>query len=221
MNRECEMYVDDQSDTIKPVQVILETQEEFVLDTYQRVPAIGTDLLSVSELSTLEQIVQEVLEDAKDQKGRWVKNRSKASTHVQKFATSFSSFLQSYSGIVEVVKGADQQYGGLAYGTLSMFLIVRGHLVFPLKIAKNRRQIAVNKSRQEAVIEDTMSTLRSNLPRMRASREIYPSSEVVFLVAEVYTEVMHFLRESVKYYQRSGWCTILLIDQSLMFVLIK
>lgn len=36
----------------------------------------------------------------------------------------FSDFLESFSGIVEIVKAADQQYGGLAYGTLSVFLSV-------------------------------------------------------------------------------------------------
>lgn len=41
------------------------------------------------------------------------------------FANNFSSFLQAYSGIVEIMKGTDQQYGGLAYSTLSLLLIVR------------------------------------------------------------------------------------------------
>lgn len=40
------------------------------------------------------------------------------------FANNFSGFLQAYSGIVEIMKAADQQYGGIAYGTLSLFLIV-------------------------------------------------------------------------------------------------
>ena len=40
------------------------------------------------------------------------------------FANNFAHFLQAYSGVVEVMKEADQQYGGLAYGTLSILLIV-------------------------------------------------------------------------------------------------
>ena len=40
------------------------------------------------------------------------------------FANNFANFLQAYSGVVEIMKGADQQYGGLAYGTLSLLLIV-------------------------------------------------------------------------------------------------
>ena len=41
----------------------------------------------------------------------------------QNFA-KFSEFLRAYSGIVETLKGAGQGYGEVAYGTLSIFLIV-------------------------------------------------------------------------------------------------
>lgn len=41
------------------------------------------------------------------------------------FANNFSSFVQAYSGIVKIMKGADQHYSGIAYGTLSSLLIVR------------------------------------------------------------------------------------------------
>ena len=70
-------------------------------------------------------------------------------------------------------------------------------------------QVAVNKTRQETIIEDTMDTIRASLPRMKASREIYPSKVMESLVAEVYTEIMYFLRESVRYYGRPGYCTTL------------
>ncbi len=104
--------------------MILDTQDEFVMKTRQHASRNEYEYFSVRELQQLERIVQELLVDGEDQRNKWVKNRSKASRHVQNFATKFSGFLESYSGIVEVVKGADQQYGGLAYGTLSVFLIV-------------------------------------------------------------------------------------------------
>jgi hypothetical protein len=44
---------------------------------------------------------------------------------LQSFMTTFSDFLECYSGIVEIVKQADSQFGGLAYSTLSLLLIVR------------------------------------------------------------------------------------------------
>lgn len=42
----------------------------------------------------------------------------------QTFFGKFSEFLRAYSGIVEILKGAGQGYGEVAYGTLSIFLIV-------------------------------------------------------------------------------------------------
>lgn len=66
-----------------------------------------------------------------------------------------------------------------------------------------------------------MDVLHSDLPRMKASRELYPSNKVEFLVAEVYTKVMHFLRDSVKYYQRSGYRTSALLSQPLILELTR
>ena len=43
---------------------------------------------------------------------------------LQSFMTRFADFLEAYSGIVEIVKQADSQYGGLAYSTLSLLLLV-------------------------------------------------------------------------------------------------
>lgn len=43
----------------------------------------------------------------------------------QNFFKVFSDFLAAYSGIVDLVKGAGQQYGEAAYEALSLFLIVR------------------------------------------------------------------------------------------------
>jgi phage-related protein len=58
----------------------------------------------------------------------WSTRRSvglrKAGSSVQRVLGTFSDFLGSYSGIVELVKAADSQYGGLAYGTLSLLLSV-------------------------------------------------------------------------------------------------
>ena len=38
--------------------------------------------------------------------------------------TRFADFLEAYSGVVETVKQADSRYGGLAYTTLSLLLLV-------------------------------------------------------------------------------------------------
>lgn len=48
----------------------------------------------------------------------------KVGAQAQSFIESFSGFLNAYSGIISVVRGGGQQYGELAYETLSLLLIV-------------------------------------------------------------------------------------------------
>lgn len=43
----------------------------------------------------------------------------------QHFGKVFSDFLGAYSGIIQLVRNAGQQYGEVAYETLSVLLIVR------------------------------------------------------------------------------------------------
>jgi len=68
----------------------------------------------------------EGLRKALTSRSRWKEDSQrssrKAGVALQKWLNAFAGFLESYSGIVEVVKAADQQYGGLAYGTLSILL---------------------------------------------------------------------------------------------------
>lgn len=52
------------------------------------------------------------------------KGKKKASTHVQRFANTFAEFLQCYSPVLELVKAADHQFGGIAVQTLSLLLVV-------------------------------------------------------------------------------------------------
>ena len=61
------------------------------------------------------------------------------------FANNFSSFLQAYSGVIEIMKGADQQYGGVAYSTLSLFLIVCQALKIAMTAADRFRSPSTSK----------------------------------------------------------------------------
>ena len=77
---------------------------------------------------TLGILLSTCLGEARGQKERHDTSRTpikRAGRKTVAFANNFSSFFQAYSGIVEKMKGADQQYGGIAYGTLSMLLIFR------------------------------------------------------------------------------------------------
>ena len=50
---------------------------------------------------------------------------SKSGNALQKFASSFSRFLKAYSGISELSKSVDSQYGGMVVGALSLLFQVR------------------------------------------------------------------------------------------------
>lgn len=107
----------------------------------------------------------------------------KATTNIQSFLTTFADFLESFSGICEIVKGADQQYGGLAYGTLSVLL-----------------GVAVHKSQREEVIEDTLEELHFAFPRLQVLTDLQPSNKLQELIADVFALVITYLKEATEYY---------------------
>ena len=76
----------------------------------------------------LKELGDSTLRDSKSARFSYLEERSKGAKHLgsglQKFLTSFSNYLAAYSGIVEVVKQAGQPYGQVAYGALSLLLIV-------------------------------------------------------------------------------------------------
>jgi hypothetical protein len=63
----------------------------------------------------------------------------------------------------------------------------------------------VNKERKEEKIEEALENIQANLPRMKTTQEIYPSENMERLVAEVYKEVILFLRKSTMYYLQPGY----------------
>ena len=69
------------------------------------------------------------IENATDVHSKWDTSRrvgpKKVGAKMQRFLDVFSDFLNAYSGIIELLKGAGQVYGQVAYETLSIFLIVR------------------------------------------------------------------------------------------------
>ncbi len=82
------------------------------------------DLLKVIDSKTVNSEVTSL----EAQKLLWSTQRKKGLRKfprlLQSFMTRFADFLEAYAGIVEIVKQADSQYGGLAYSTLSVLLLV-------------------------------------------------------------------------------------------------
>ncbi|KAJ4361862.1 hypothetical protein N0V83_010803 [Neocucurbitaria cava] len=120
----------------------------------------------------------------KDRRGRGM---HKVSANVQGFLSDFSTFLDNYSGIVEIVKSADSQFGGLAWGTLSIFLSVA--------VVKQEREDEINR----AILEFTR-----HCPRLKILKDIYPDEDLQRHIAEMYTTIIQFARSATVFYQRSS-----------------
>jgi len=83
--------------------------------------------LESTDAGSLSELLSGCLNEAQGQQYDRQKTRGvirKVGNKTVVFVNNFSSFLQAYSGIVEIMKGADQQYGGVAYTSLSLFFIV-------------------------------------------------------------------------------------------------
>jgi len=102
------------------------------------------------------------------------------------FLTDFLEFIGEFSGVIEVMKGVDQGYGGAAYTALSILLAV-----------------AVNTTRKDEMIATAMVSLRENYSRMVIISEIYPTPEMRRYISSAYALGLEFVQEARIYYTRS------------------
>lgn len=107
----------------------------------------------------------------------------KAAAGLQVTLNCVAKFLEGFSGIAEIVKAADQQYGGLAYGTLSLLL-----------------NVAVNKQRREEAIEEALEELGSAFPRLETLKTVRKKDVILSLVVEVFELSVVFCRDAIEYY---------------------
>lgn len=83
------------------------------------------DQLSLEQLSAYIKDERERLENrVSTLDGKRSKGVHKAATSVKTFVLNFDGFLSGFSGVVDIVKRADEQFGGLATSTLSIFYAV-------------------------------------------------------------------------------------------------
>jgi len=87
------------------------------------------------------------------------------------------------------MKGADQQFGGLAYGTLSIFLAV-----------------PIHKDTYERDIEEALDEFGLSFPRLQNLEKIYfdESPALKGLIVRIYVEMVHFAQECIDYYCKSS-----------------
>lgn len=132
---------------------------------------------SKSYLNKAEKAFKDWKSDRRSTRGR------KISAGLQDVLCTIGDFVQSFSGIAEMVKGADQQYGGLAYGTVSLLLCVAAH-----------------KQRREAVIEEVLEELTNAFPRLQTLERIQPKESLRGLIVDVFELVILFCRETIEYF---------------------
>jgi hypothetical protein len=102
---------------------------------------------------------------------------------VQKFLCTLDDFLQGFVGIAEIVKAADQQFGGLAYGTVVLLATV-----------------AVNKKRREESIEGMLAEIAYAFPRLNTLQELRPEQGLRRLIVDVFELAIRFCRETIDYF---------------------
>ncbi|KAH6621736.1 hypothetical protein C7974DRAFT_414441 [Boeremia exigua] len=114
-------------------------------------------------------------------------NARKAGVETQKVLSNIGSFLQGFSGIAEIVKAADQQFGGLAYGTVSILATV-----------------AVNKAEREEFIEEVLEELAHAFPRLNVLEHIEPRDSLRALMIGAFEVTIYFCRRTTEYCMASS-----------------
>ncbi|XP_014551172.1 hypothetical protein COCVIDRAFT_31240 [Bipolaris victoriae FI3] len=102
---------------------------------------------------------------------------------IQSFLCTVGDFLNSYSGIAEIVKSADEQFGGLAYGTVALVVAV-----------------AVLKQQREESIERVLEELSHAFPRLNTLQELDPGPQLKQPIVSVFELSIIFYRETITYF---------------------
>lgn len=128
---------------------------------------------------------------------KWLSDRKslssrKAGAAFQASMSSFSQFLDNFSGIAEIAKSADQQYGGLAFGTLSLML-----------------SIFVHKTQREQALDEGFAELALALPRLQTLQnlrqegmkdDLVSFERLEALVMTTFCQIIKLARETAEYY---------------------
>ena len=110
-------------------QTAIEAQptQEFQRKMEKTIAVQEWEFVKTADRDALTQLLSDSLKEATGRREKHAQNQQtigKIGKGTVTFANNFSSFLQAYSGIVEIMQGADQQFGGVAYSALSLLLIV-------------------------------------------------------------------------------------------------
>lgn len=101
--------------------------QEFRRRVEKKITVEEQQFVKAADLDSLTRLLSDGIQEATGRQEKHAHNQQimgKVGKATLAFANNFSSFLQAYSGIVEIIQGADQQYGGVAYSALSLLLIL-------------------------------------------------------------------------------------------------
>jgi len=108
-----------------------------------------------------------------------------ARSSTSKFLNNFNNYLQAYSGIVQMMNGVGPNYGDVAYGALSLLLLV-----------------AVNKEKTQDIIGTMLFTLQEQYSRIERLKEVYATAIIQEHIAVVYRLGIEFAHQAALYYSR-------------------
>ncbi|KAI4938729.1 uncharacterized protein J4E92_000010 [Alternaria infectoria] len=112
----------------------------------------------------------------------------KAWSKTERFVMQFDRFLNAYSGILDIVKTADAQYGGVAGSTLAL-------LFSTVKL----------KIKNEEAIVSAMEQISDRLPDLEVYRKIYPEPKLGLMLVDAYKDIIMLARAATTYFLGSTW----------------
>ncbi|KAI9685231.1 MAG: hypothetical protein M1822_004604 [Bathelium mastoideum] len=163
-------------------------------DFLKKIPKLDRDAIRSLNQNELERLMSQTLKEAVEGKTRHRNEKAfvrQTGRNAVKFARTFSDYLEAYSGIVEIMNGADQQYGGVAYATISLFLI-----------------IAVNKDKKEKRIEELLRALQREFIRVQTVKQVHGTPTMQGLICDAFIESIIFLRWATRYYAQPSWVRV-------------
>ncbi|KAI9666538.1 MAG: hypothetical protein M1821_004474 [Bathelium mastoideum] len=164
-------------------------------DFLKKIPKIDRDAIRNLNQNELERLMSQTLKEAVGGKTRHHNEKAfvrQTGRNAVKFARTFSDYLEAYSGIIEIMNGADQQYGGVAYATISLFLI-----------------IAVNKDRKEKRIDELLRALQREFIRVQTVKQVHGTPTMQGLICDAFIESIMFLRWATRYYAQPSWVRVM------------
>lgn len=158
--------------------------------------ANGDDLRSMLQ-TQLEQ-------SSKAQKKYDQRGRTRQLGHrVSNFLSKLQKCMESYSGIVDVVKGAGGTYGQIACGTVSILLMVSINNDLQTNFAEFIK-IIVNKKAADDAIGTMLQQLHNQFSRFTTLEKIHSTAKMKSYIATVYRLGIEFLIEATYWFLRTS-----------------